>query len=74
VRAVDAVAQKLGNTRAVCRGSYIHPGVFGAYRAGETIARWKAWPRAEGLSADEAAVLAMLRRRPRPGRRDKAAA
>jgi DNA topoisomerase-1 len=37
VRAIDSVAAKLGNTRAVCRSSYIHPGVFDAYRDGVTI-------------------------------------
>ena len=61
VRAIDSVAAKLGNTRAVCRGSYIHPGVFEGYRAGATIAGAKAGPRMADLSADEAAVLAMLK-------------
>ena len=31
--AVDSVAAKLGNTRAVCRNSYIHPLVFEGYGA-----------------------------------------
>ncbi len=53
VRAVDSVAVKLGNTRAVCRSSYIHPLVFEGYRAGVTIGPVKAAPRAAGLSADE---------------------
>jgi DNA topoisomerase-1 len=74
VRAVDAVAGKLGNTRAVCRSSYIHPAVFEAYRAGATIAGVKAGPRMAHLSADEAAVLAMLKSRARQSRREKAAA
>jgi DNA topoisomerase-1 len=38
VRAVEAVAQRLGNTRSVCRKSYIHPAIFDAYLRGETIA------------------------------------
>ena len=74
VRAVDAVAAKLGNTRAVCRSSYIHPGVFEGYRAGATIAGVKAGPRMAYLSADEAAVLAMLKSRARHNRREKVAA
>ena len=37
VRAIDAVSQELGNTRAVCRKYYIHPAVIEAYLAG-TIA------------------------------------
>ena len=32
--AVDAVAARLVNTRAVCRSSYIHPAVFDEFRAG----------------------------------------
>lgn len=34
VAAVDAVAARLGNTRAVCRRCYIHPAVLDAYAAG----------------------------------------
>lgn len=74
VRAIDSVAAKLGNTRAVCRGSYIHPGVFDAYRDGVTIADARAVPRTAHLSADEAAVLAMLKSRARHSRREKVAA
>ena len=32
---VKAVAGVLGNTAAVCRKAYIHPGVIAAYEAGE---------------------------------------
>ena len=74
VRAVDAVAAKLGNTRAVSRGSYIHPGVFEGYRAGTTIASVKPGPRMARLAADEAAVLALLKSRARHSRREKFAA
>jgi DNA topoisomerase I len=74
VRAVDSVAAKLGNTRAVCRGSYIHPGVFEGYRSGMTIAGMKAGPRMARLSVDEAAVLALLKSRARHSRREKVAA
>ena len=38
-RAVNEVAHYLGNTPAVCRGSYIDPRVFDAYRAGLVIGR-----------------------------------
>jgi DNA topoisomerase-1 len=74
VRAVDAVAAKLGNTRAVCRSSYIHPEVFGAYRRGVTIAAARPGPRIAHLSVEEAAVLALLRTRSGRVRREKAAA
>jgi DNA topoisomerase IB len=36
-RAIDEVAQYLGNTPAVCRASYIDPRVFDAFDAGLTI-------------------------------------
>ncbi len=37
VKAVKSVADQLGNTPTVCRGSYIHPTVLKAYEAGITI-------------------------------------
>lgn len=64
---VDAVSACLGNTRAVCRASYIHPDVEAQWRAGRlcddigAIARRARRPRA-GLDRDEAIVLAWLRR------------
>ena len=62
VEAIDAVAGILGNTRAVCRKSYIHPGVIDAYVDG-SIARSTARQvsRRDGLSAEELATLAILR-------------
>jgi DNA topoisomerase-1 len=74
VRAIDAVAAKLGNTRAVCRGSYIHPGVFEGYKSGVTIAAAKPGPRKAHLSVDEAAVLKLLRTAPRHTKRERKAA
>ena len=61
--AIDQVAAKLGHTRAVCRRSYVHPGIIetfmeGSLESGLNIALAK--PRS--LRADEAAVLALLRR------------
>ncbi len=37
VRAIDAVSERLGNTRAVCRKYYVHPGLLQAYLMGETV-------------------------------------
>ena len=34
VRAIDAVAERLGNTRTVCRKYYVHPAVLDAYHNG----------------------------------------
>ncbi|TMH66803.1 MAG: DNA topoisomerase IB, partial [Betaproteobacteria bacterium] len=39
VGAIDAVAERLGNTRAVCRKYYVHPSLIKAYLMGETIAQ-----------------------------------
>lgn len=37
VQAIKKVAEDLGNTPAVCRGSYIHPAVLDAYERGKTL-------------------------------------
>jgi DNA topoisomerase-1 len=37
IRAVDLVAERLGNTRAVCRKYYVHPALINAYLAGRTV-------------------------------------
>ncbi len=64
---VDEVSSCLGNTRAVCRASYIHPDVeseWCAGRLGEDIGAISRRLRRtrEGLDRDEAIVLAWLRR------------
>jgi DNA topoisomerase-1 len=53
VRAIERVAEELGNTPAVCRKCYVHPDVLDAYLEG----RWKP------SKADDRAVLALLARR-----------
>ena len=60
---VDEVAERLGNTRAVCRASYIHPAVLQTYAEGTLGARWCAVTpgRERLLSADERRLLAFLR-------------
>jgi DNA topoisomerase I len=65
IQAVDVVAARLGNTRAVCRKCYVHPGVLEAYSAGDLPAALRRAERAGkgfGLSTHEAAVAAMLAR------------
>lgn len=48
---VDAVAERLVNTRAVCRSSYIHPKVFGDFESGELANLMKMRPsRSETLT------------------------
>jgi DNA topoisomerase-1 len=36
VRALDVVAERLGNTRTVCRKFYVHPALLAAYQSGLT--------------------------------------
>jgi len=82
VAAVEQVAKKLGNTKAVCRKCYIHPAVFDAYLDGsmlETIAqRARKVSRAvDRLTEPERSVLKLLQRRlrrPKARRRGQAAA
>ena len=74
VAAVEQVAMKLGNTKAVCRKCYIHPAIFDAYLDGsmlETIAqRARKVSRAvDRLTEMERSVLSLLRRRLSPARR-----
>ncbi len=45
VKAVKKVADQLGNTPTVCRGSYIHPAVLKTYEAGVTLDEFR--PRAK---------------------------
>jgi DNA topoisomerase-1 len=68
-KAIEHVAERLGNTQAICRKSYVHPAVIQAYldrslvrtlkRRAETELRGKL----HRLSAEEAAVLALLQQR-----------
>jgi DNA topoisomerase-1 len=63
VQAIDAVAGVLGNTRTVCRKSYIHPAILDACTAGTIAQLLEHAPRRRvrrGLSTDEVAVLAVV--------------
>lgn len=61
--AVEEVAERLGNTVAICRKCYVHPAVIEAYTAGTLARRFtrKARPRKDGLEPEEAALLALLK-------------
>lgn len=68
VQVVKTVAERLGNTAAVCRKCYIHPSVLTAYLSGRLPALLDGGPapaadQAErhGLQPDERAVLHLLR-------------
>ncbi len=70
VEAIESVAKRLGNTRAVCRKCYVHPAIVDAYLDGTTIeiVTKKAGgqlmsPPLSRRSREETAVLALLTRR-----------
>ena len=69
IKAIDAVAERLGNTRAVCRKYYVHPGLVRAYLQGLTapLPSNNSLPRharrehpTAALRRDEVAVLQFL--------------
>jgi DNA topoisomerase-1 len=69
LRAIDQTAERLGNTRAVCRKYYIHPALISAYMDGAVLPPLpaKAWqerkPHGPTLRRHEAEVLAFLKSR-----------
>ncbi|WP_050467189.1 DNA topoisomerase IB [Herbaspirillum chlorophenolicum] len=69
-RAIERVAQKLGNTPSVCRKCYVHPVVLESYLDGSFAElleqRVPNEPAEElhSLTQEEAAVLALLQQRP----------
>ena len=67
-RALRAAAHALGNTLAVCRKSYVHPGVIDAYHADALPPRRLA-RRSAGLRPAEARTLTLLRKLRRPSAR-----
>ena len=70
-RALRSAAHALGNTLAVCRKSYVHPGVVDAYLA-DALPPRRVCLEVAGLRSGERRTLALLRklraptRRPRP--------
>lgn len=61
--AVADVAERLGNTVAICRKCYVHPAVIHAYMDGN-LARYfmrRGRKRKDGLETEEAALLALLK-------------
>ena len=65
VSAVESVAKRLCNTKAVCRKCYIHPAILDAYMDGATIRTVQSRARrlaSRGLSPDESAVVGLIQR------------
>ena len=69
VRAIESVAEKLGNTPSVCRKCYVHPAVLDAYLEGTVLEALRERTEQQltedlhALQPEEAAVLAMLQQR-----------
>jgi DNA topoisomerase-1 len=68
-KAIEHVAERLGNTQAICRKCYVHPGIIEAYMDRSLVRTLKRRTERElrrtlhRLSSEEAAVLALLQRR-----------
>jgi DNA topoisomerase I len=65
VRAIESVAERLGNTKAVCRKCYIHPRIIESYMDGSLVEHLqqevsKMLKPLHNLNPEEAAVLVLL--------------
>jgi DNA topoisomerase I len=69
--AIDQVADHLGNTRSVCRTSYIHPAVVESYLDGTLTRRWQrpVGQRPSRLSVSEKKTVRLLKSSTRSQRR-----
>ena len=69
LRAIESVAEKLGNTPTICRKCYVHPAIIDAYLDGTIMEALRDRATRElvddlhNLSPEEAAVLALLQQR-----------
>lgn len=60
LEAIDAAAEHLGNTRAVCRSSYVHPSVVDAFHDGRLADAWHRARRTATMRRAERATLHVL--------------
>jgi DNA topoisomerase I len=58
--AIDVAADRLRNTRAICRQSYVHPAVLDAYRDGSLAESWAHSRDGHHLTRPERALLRTL--------------
>jgi DNA topoisomerase-1 len=58
--ALDAVAERLGNTRAVCRKYYVHPAILLAYERQELDRYVRRARRRDGARWEEHVVMDVL--------------
>ena len=80
VRAIESVAEKLGNTPTICRKCYVHPAVIDAYLDGTVLDALRARATQEliedlhALQPEEAAVVTLLQQRQQSATPAKSAA
>ncbi|HET9200344.1 MAG TPA: DNA topoisomerase IB, partial [Dehalococcoidia bacterium] len=64
--AIEVVAERLGNTVAICRKCYVHPAIVESYMQGATVEGLRqangSTPSAASVRADELAVAAFLKK------------
>lgn len=60
LEAIDVAADVLGNTRSVCRDSYVHPEITQAYRSGALNEAWRRSREGKWISRAESAVNKIL--------------
>lgn len=58
--AIDVAADSLGNTRAVCRDSYVHPRVLESHLEGDLASIWRRARRSKWASREESALRILL--------------
>ena len=69
VRAIESVAERLGNTPSICRKCYVHPAVIESYLDGTMLEALRVRTEQElvedlhALQPEEAAVVALLQKR-----------
>jgi DNA topoisomerase-1 len=73
--AIEGVASRLNNTRAVCQRSYVHPEIVNLFVDGELQSLWASGPSRDGrwVVAEERKLLAVLRETRRRARRARKA-
>lgn len=60
VEAIDVAAETLGNTRAVCRSSYVHPAIPEAFHDGSLIEAWRQARAGKWIDRAESAVKRLV--------------
>lgn len=60
LEAIDVAAERLGNTRAVCRASYVHPAILDAFEDGRLNDAWTRSRTGRWLSRAESTVNRLL--------------